>query len=365
MKVLFIGDICTDSYSIDDIDKFKKTKLYFFLKNYDGYIVANLEAPLLNNKIFDNKNKFSLVNLKELSSLYDFCDFFNLANNHILDQGEQGLKESIEEIDRLSSNFFGAGNNINEARKPAILDLGGKKVGLLSYCCYSSNSESYANINTSGPSPLIFENIKEDVINLKKHVDYIYILPHWGVENEFFPTYDQASLARKIIDLGVNGIIGGHTHTIQCFERYSNQSIYYSLGNFLFNDFIISDVDKYYQGAFNKEGLLVEIDFSDISPKYNEYYVSLSKKMIPEFKSVDNLITPVGLNNLKLADSLKGFSHKPLLDNLNLLLKYNGKSMQVINDSPFVGSSFKPRLESYKSKIKRVTMFTLKRLFLK
>ncbi|EOV6246658.1 TPA: hypothetical protein I7291_09415 [Vibrio parahaemolyticus] len=361
MKLIFIGDICTDSYSKSDVNTFRNTKLYHFLNNYEGIVIGNLEAPLLSEAIRENRNKYSLVNQTDLFDLYSFCDYFNLANNHILDQGVEGLDKTIDGLVSRSKGFFGAGNNLQQSREPKIIEINGKKIGILSYCCISSNSESYANNSSGGPSPLIYEYVKEDIDAIRKLVDHIIVLPHWGKENEFFPTYDQASIARKIIELGADVIIGAHTHTIQAFEHYKGNPIYYSLGNFLFNNFSVSEFDKYYQGKYNKEGLLVELDFSHDKVIAREHYVKLDEKMLPELAELEDLNTPVRSNNDYINSVLGEFEFKKLESNLNLSLKFNGQSMQVINESPLIGNSYKPRIESFKVKIKRYMIYFIKK----
>lgn len=360
-KILFLGDICTDSYSCNDLELFKNTKLYSFLKTYNGYIIGNLEAPLLEGRIFENKNKFSLINKLELSGFYDFCDAFNLANNHIMDQGNLGFQQTIKNINELQSSYFGAGEDLYKSRTPLIIELGKHKIAILSYCCYSTNSEHYADLSTIGPAPIIFEYINEDVEKIKGDVDFIYVMLHWGVENEFYPTYDQVALARKIIDLGVDGIIGGHTHTIQSFETYNNKEIFYSIGNLFFNNFNIDERSKYFQGKYNKEGLLVEVDLNFSPPVINRYPILMDKDMIPELSSFEEIKTDVLKNNKKLNEFLSNFEHKNLSSNLQLSLKFNGSNMQVINESPFVFNDYKPRIESFKSKIKRVVYYQLKK----
>lgn len=61
-KLLFIGDICTHGYDLNDYKLFKQSRLYNYLSNYNGYIIGNLEAPILNRNLTENNNKFSLLN---------------------------------------------------------------------------------------------------------------------------------------------------------------------------------------------------------------------------------------------------------------------------------------------------------------
>lgn len=360
--MIFIGDVCTNEYTIDSLETFKSGDLYNFLINYNGCVVANLEAPFLYEQIFVNDNKASFINNVNFYQYINFIDVFNLSNNHIMDQGPDGLIRSIENIKRLDKRYFGAGDSLKEARKPAIVELDGHKVALLSYCCYSSNSESYAKLSSPGPTPLVYEYIKQDVEEYRDSVDFIIVLPHWGIEHENQPTYDQVIFARKLIDIGVDAIVGTHTHTIQSFESYKGKSIYYSIGNFLMNDFQLTESDKYYWSRLNKETMLLEMSIVDGNLKFNERYIRLNKNMLPEFVSINDLTTNVKKINEVFASNTANLKHRNYETNLELELKFNGKSMQIINNSQLVSSSLTAKALSTKAKLKRVVMNKLRKL---
>lgn len=363
MSLLFIGDVCTNEYSEDLLKEFKGSLCFDFLSKNNGYVIGNLEAPFLPELIFKNDNKACFINNIDHSTYIDFVDIFNLSNNHIMDQGYVGLEKSIFNLKNNEKLFFGAGENINKAREPIIIEEDGYKFCLLSYCCYSTNSECYAKKSSPGPSPLVFEYIQEDVEKYRKEVDFIIVLPHWGVEHEFHPTYDQVILARKIIDLGVDAIIGTHSHTIQSFETYKGKSIYYSLGNFLMNNFHLSKNDKYYWTKFNKEGLIVELVVSDGKITCIEKYIKFNSDMLPELCSEKELKTEVVNNNDMLLNQTKLLNHDKYESNLNLALKFNGKSMQVVNDSKLINSVFSGKVETFKAKIKRLVMIKIRKFF--
>lgn len=360
--MIFIGDVCTNEYSVDKLEKFKSSDIYTLLYNYDGDVVANIEAPFISERLFINKNKASFINNVNFHQYIDFVDIFNLSNNHIMDQGTDGLLRSIENIKRLEKKHLGAGENLEDSRKPIIVDFHGYQVALFSYCCYSSNSESYAKPSTPGPTPLVYEYIKQDVDEYRDSVDFIIVLPHWGIEHENQPTYDQVILARKLIDIGVDAIIGTHTHTIQSFESYKGKSIYYSIGNFLMNDFQLSESDRYYWSELNKETMLLEMSIVDGKLRFNEIFIKLNNDMLPELVSVDNLITNVQEINSIINDKTANLNHCNYEPDLDLSLKFNGKSMQIINNSPLIGSSFTAKIISTKAKLKRVVFNKLRKL---
>lgn len=362
IKLLFLGDICTDTYNHNDMQKFKSTNLYEFLDTYDGKIIGNLESPILEENVLDNKNKFSLLNKPSLFDMYSFCSAFTLANNHIFDQEVEGFFKTIEFLQSQDKGYFGAGENINEARKPFILTVDNKNIYFLGYDCYSTNSEYNAKSSSFGSSPLVFEYIEQDIKKSKKDgADFVFILPHWGIENEFYPTVEQVGFARRMIDLGAEGIIGSHTHTIQAFESYKEKPIYYSLGNFLFNHFKISQKETYYQHKYNKEGMIVEIIIDENGLKLKEYFLQMDDDMIPEFCDMNDLETTISSNNKLLQEKTKQLEHQKMKPNLSISLKFNDKNMQLVYDDKPINQDSNIKYEKLKTRIKRVVMKKIKK----
>ncbi|WP_429140938.1 CapA family protein [Aeromonas veronii] len=363
-RILFLGDICSHGYTKIDGESFKNNSLGKFLYNYEGVIVGNLEAPTLESNIVNNKNKFSLLNPPSNKSFYEFCDVVTLANNHIFDQGLDGYQETVNFLNELDIKYIGAGDDINQSRKPIIINLCSKKVALLAYNCYSTNSSMNADYSTPGTAPLLYDFIKQDIRNVRdvENVDLVIILPHWGIENQFYPTAEQVCFARSIIDCGADAIIGSHTHSIQVSERYNNKSIYYSLGNFLFNNFKISDEQFYYQSKFNKEGLVVEVSIEDNMLSITEHFIKFDDQMIPDFSKESFLSTPISKNNLTFSQKIKTLNCKKCSPELSLAYRFNGRSAQVVYTSVPVDISLVLTVESLFSKLKRLIMYRLRRL---
>jgi poly-gamma-glutamate capsule biosynthesis protein CapA/YwtB (metallophosphatase superfamily) len=157
-----------------------------------------------------------------------------LANNHMLDFGpdEPGLTGSLLRKQDLSC--FGAGENIGEARQPALLVRSGVRFGFLGYGIAHSRAV-YAKKNRAGIAPIIMSDIRKDILALRGRVDVLIVSLHWGIEYEKRPTGKQRVEAHQIIDWGADVIIGHHPHVMQGIEIYKNKVIAYSLGNFLFD----------------------------------------------------------------------------------------------------------------------------------
>lgn len=156
-------------------------------------------------------------------------DILNLANNHIMDLGSEGLNETLDVLHQNHLSFIGAGNQ-KFSRSYRILEKKGLKFGFLGYSDvefkYFREGEFISRINE--------DNIYADILNLKLKCDVIIISFHWGIENVFYPSPSQQSLARDCIDAGASVILGHHPHRLQGVEEYQNGFIFYSLGNFNF-----------------------------------------------------------------------------------------------------------------------------------
>jgi poly-gamma-glutamate synthesis protein (capsule biosynthesis protein) len=136
----------------------------------------------------------------------------------------------------------GGGGNIDEARKPAIIEKNGLKIGLLAYTDMAElifAGEPYlsfaAKADKSGLVPRKYETIREDVVKLRNQVDLLAVSLHWGIEDSFKITPEQVEFAHKLIDDGADIILGHHPHQFQGMEIYKGKPVIYSMGNFLFD----------------------------------------------------------------------------------------------------------------------------------
>ncbi len=235
------GDIMLGRY----IGKVMSTKgeLYPFdhvrtmLKQYD-VVLGNLESGIAKDTAhpyFPKKPYNFAASPAAAVALRDTgFTVLDLANNHMLDfgPGEPGLTSSLLRKQGLSS--FGAGENIREARQPAVLVRNGTRFGFLGYGVAHSQAV-YAQKNRAGIAPIVMDDIRKDIQALRNTVDVLIVSLHWGVEYEKTPSRKQRAEAHQIIDWGADLIIGHHPHVIQGIEIYRNKVIAYSLGNLIFD----------------------------------------------------------------------------------------------------------------------------------
>jgi poly-gamma-glutamate synthesis protein (capsule biosynthesis protein) len=163
-----------------------------------------------------------------------------LANNHIFDYGEIGYKDTIKALKENNINYLGAGNNIDEATKPISMNIKDRKVTILNYMDQNnfkefSNSElPIATKNSPGYAPIDWNIIQKD-LNENNDSDIVIVFLHYGNEYSKTPNNYQINISHKLIDNGADIVVGAHPHVTQGIETYKNKTIFYSLGNFIFD----------------------------------------------------------------------------------------------------------------------------------
>ena len=163
---------------------------------------------------------------------------FSLANNHSLDFGVDGLKQTMDYLARANIKIFGAGMSAFEARQPLILEKNGIKVGILG-CFeqqkkYKKMADWFAAPDRPGVAALREKDLREDIEKLKKQVDVVVLFPHWGV-NYRKVTKNQQKQAAWIAKAGVDLVVGHGAHMAQRVELLQGVPVLYGIGNFIWH----------------------------------------------------------------------------------------------------------------------------------
>jgi len=279
MKIHFLGDVFLD----------KKYNVDLELENF----IFNLEYPL-SKKGIPAKNKINLgsdiPNIKETFGKYPIA--VNLANNHIMDYGEEAYISTIKYLQKHKIDYFGAGNKENNFNNPCVIDFNNHTLALLGYSC-PSTSAVFGDSNKNGSAILDINQIITDIKACKNKYDMVIVTLHWGDEEIMYPKYTDIIIAHQIIDAGADLIIGHHAHVIQSSEIYKGKYIFYGIGNFIFPDF---KVNSYYDGnKFTKES-------SKIQQKLNKQsiIININEELKVDFDTVvfDNGVVKYGKINL-------------------------------------------------------------------
>lgn len=236
LTICFLGDI---SLTNSIYDSFLKNNNLISPEiidhiNSSDFIIGNYEFAIVKNKKSSNilsRDRFQ-SNPKYLEIIKDInWTFFTIANNHISDWGYENIIVTKNELKKISKfEPIGAGINKYEAIKPIILEKNNIRFG---FVAISEKEINNATESSFGSAPFDKELVKETIVLLKKMVDHVVVLMHWGTEFIPVPSPEQKKIAKYLSNLNVSLIVGTHPHIIQGYEKIKNTHVYYSLGNFI------------------------------------------------------------------------------------------------------------------------------------
>lgn len=173
-----------------------------------------------------------------------FADFnlVNLANNHSLDYGPLALADTLEALTAQQIQTVGAGMNEAEAYAPAFLDMNGLRIAFLGFMDVFPSDYDYQKWEASPDAPGIAwaheTRVRDSVLSAKAQADIVIVLLHNGYELMHQVTAEQQKIAHLAIESGASLVIGSHPHVLQRIDTYQNGLIAYSLGNFVFDNFL-------------------------------------------------------------------------------------------------------------------------------
>jgi len=163
-------------------------------------------------------------------------DVVALANNHSLDYGVEGLRDTIAALEGVGIRHAGAGENLAAARRPALLEARGVRVAVLAYSL-TFPEEFWATAQNPGTAFGHEEHVRADVAAARRRADVVLVSFHWGREGTAELRDYQRKLGHAAIEAGAAAVLGHHPHVLQGVERYRDGVILYSLGNFVFGSY--------------------------------------------------------------------------------------------------------------------------------
>ena len=251
-QIMFAGDLMFDRgirYSAkknggnDFIFSAKGGNLSGLLAEQD-LVVANLEGPITSEKSISTssnpespQNYFFTFDPSVAKTLYEKnIRLVSLGNNHILNFGKKGLAETQNYLDTAGVNYFG----VPGGARSIVKEINGIKIAFVNY------NEFIQDARTDAVEAL------SEIKKLRKESDIVVVFCHWGAEY-VGPDLAMKNLAHNFIDSGADLVIGAHSHISWPVEIYKEKRIYYSLGNFIF--------DQYFQDNVRRGlGVVVKID---------------------------------------------------------------------------------------------------------
>ncbi|MBU4349647.1 AmmeMemoRadiSam system protein B [bacterium] len=234
--VLLVGDIMLDREVENLINQnsiyYPFQKISHFLRGID-IVFGNLEGPVVENppEFSDDSLKFAFNPEVIKGVSWSHFNLFSLANNHTLDMGKEGLEETEKWLKKYEINFVGdplsgSSDNLNSS--------------------FLRDNITFLAFNQIFP----FMDKEEEIIKTIKMVkssnpdNFLIVSLHWGEEYKLINSPAQQSLAHKIIEAGGDLIIGHHPHVVQNIEKYQGKLIFYSLGNFIFDQYFSPETQE-------------------------------------------------------------------------------------------------------------------------
>ncbi|OQX51096.1 hypothetical protein B5M47_01865 [candidate division CPR3 bacterium 4484_211] len=229
-------------------------KIQDYLKNAD-LVFGNLETPITQGpEISDFEVIFRSNPGTEQALKQAEFSILSLANNHTPNFGEKGLKDTFNFLEDAGIKYVGAGQNEREAYQPVYIEKKGVKFAFLAYSDTDVVPTYYeASTNRVGTAFMQQDKMTKAVKEAKQEANFVIVSMHAGTEYSDKPNDSQINFAHAAIDAGADLVIGHHPHVVQTLEKYKGKYIFYSLGNFVFDQ---------PQKQETKEGLAIKIYFS-------------------------------------------------------------------------------------------------------
>lgn len=250
IEIIFVGDIMLSRHVGTKMVRAEDWTLPFenlkvFLSSAD-ITFGNLETPFLDigARVTEGLSFKSEPQAIEGLKTSGF-DIVSTANNHAFDRGVAGIEFTNHWLEKNKIKSVGSGTTTEETFSSEIIEINNAKIAFLAYT-YFKRAPYVANLDV--------ENLKLEIGNLKSETDFIVVSMHAGDEYTHMPNQEQIYFARAAIDLGANIVIGHHPHWVQPVEIYNEKPIFYSLGNFVFDQ-------EWSQKT--KEGLVIKIQISN------------------------------------------------------------------------------------------------------
>lgn len=267
VSIVFTGDIAFTKYfaSCDDVNNYIDDSIIDFMRSSD-YCIGNIEGPILQPFDSENKPEFqhcSLTNcLESLQKLK--VNVWSLANNHMFDFGENGIKQTLECAKQSNCDCIGIISNDNLSETLIVNECGG--IGVFAVTYDNRNTETYKNFYWKD-----FDRISNAIKRIKETCRRCIVIAHAGEEFSPMPLPETRRVFKRYLDMGADVVIGHHPHVVENYETCENGLIFYSLGNFIF--------DTDYQRAQSRTdvGVVVKLTISADDLKWQAIGIKINR----------------------------------------------------------------------------------------
>ena len=261
MNIGFTGDLAFVKH-FENKSNVISVRIQNILESND-YNIMNLEGPIFlrgheSNMFHHANHPKTIAELKQMR-----CDIVCLSNNHIMDYKKEGLDSTINFLNKNLIKYVGTVND-NGNLDTLILEKNDIKIGILNVS-YIEEDNGFIAYDTN------IQMIRNAINNMQKNVDWIIMIYHG--EDEFSTTpmpYTRKKL-KKFLSYGIDIIVAHHPHVIQGYERLGEKTIFYSLGNFIFD----TDYQRRHNGT--DQGILLNMSFQKDKYSFNYNLIKIDR----------------------------------------------------------------------------------------
>ena len=259
LNLTVVGDFLFESPYYKSIENGDSKDLYFNkVKNYfndDDISIGNMEVVIGNDNMKISGDGYNFCAPSWIGPLVSSLDLevLSTANNHSYDRGVEGINSTIDYFKNNTDIITLGTEKQGNTRKTRIIEKNGLKIGFSSFTLGTNIKPSKENVSLINyykdpyTKEILKNQMSEEISYLKKNADIIITLMHWGTEFTFYPNDEQKEMANYLNSLGVDIIVGSHSHSIQPIEIIGEDKktlVYYSLGNFVSADDDIARTPK-------------------------------------------------------------------------------------------------------------------------
>jgi poly-gamma-glutamate synthesis protein (capsule biosynthesis protein) len=251
---------------------------------------GNLEGPFCEAPPYPDEGMVFRVRPEAVEGLqFAGFDVLSLANNHALDGGFACLRFTLRHLRVAGILPVGAGENFSEAHFPAIIERAGVRFAFLAYTYAEYNDvPGTTRPAVAGRAP---EAVRADVAAARQQADVVFVSLHDGAEYTRRVAPETEEFARAAIEAGATAVFGHHPHVPQRVERHGEGWIFYSLGNFVFQQ----------QTPGTRTGLMARLTFAGARLEQVEavpiWIEPLSQPRLATREEATTILDAIGLNN--------------------------------------------------------------------
>ena len=271
--LVFTGDIGFDKYMDGrwKDEELLSSDIKDVLKSAD-HVITNVEGPIMrSDKEEVTEGVKQLLHSMDIE-VADFLkgigsDIWNICNNHIMDEGEAGIKSTLKEARARGVKTLGAGININEARKAVYIDEAGG-IGMIGVgyqrACRKADKDKAGCFSWSD-----LDAIKVAIAEIKATCRWCIVVAHAGEEFTPLPSPYTRERFHLYLEMGADIVVSHHPHVPMNYETVGDKIIFYSLGNFIF------DTD-YQRSQFNTEkGIMIKLKLTKEKFEFEAYGIDI------------------------------------------------------------------------------------------